>query len=62
MGITGYQVAMNKTGERGVAGPLGPRGVKGEAGINGQNADHRNWKECVWRSDDSRDIGSIKVS
>ena len=49
-------------GERGVAGPAGSHGVKGDAGQNGADADHRNLKQCAWRSDDSRDIGLIKVS
>ena len=44
-----------------MAGPQGPRGEKGDAGINGTDADHRNWKQCVWKSEDSRDIGLPKV-
>ena len=48
-------------GEKGVAGPQGPRGEKGDAGINGTDADHRNWKQCAWKSSDSRDIGLLKV-
>ena len=49
-------------GEKGVAGSPGPRGSKGEAGASGKNTVHKNWKQCVWKKDDSRDIGLIKVS
>ncbi|XP_078371156.1 collagen triple helix repeat-containing protein 1-like [Oculina patagonica] len=47
-------------GEKGVAGSSGPRGVKGDAGKNGTDANQRNWKQCVWRSTDGRDVGLIK--
>ena len=40
---------------------VGPPGRKGEVGKNGKDTDPKNWKQCVWRSDDSRDIGLIKV-
>jgi hypothetical protein len=33
-----------------VAGPQGSRGEKGDVGKNGTVADHRNWKQCAWRS------------
>ncbi len=26
------------------------------------DADHRNWKQCAWKGDDSRDAGLVKVS
>ena len=42
-------------------GSTGSRGQKGDSGQNGADADHRNWKQCAWRSEDSRDIGLIKV-
>ena len=41
-------------------GSTGSRGQKGDAGKNGADADHRNWKQCAWRSVDGRDIGLIK--
>ena len=44
-----------------MAGPQGPRGEKGDEGINGTDADHRKWKQCVWKSEDNRDIGLVKV-
>ena len=45
-----------------MAGPIGPRGVKGEAGTSGKDAEHRNWKQCAWKSNDGRNIGLVKVS
>ena len=60
-GLPGRDGRNGAKGDRGVAGPPGPRGVKGEAGASTKDADHRNWKQCVWRSGDSRDIGLIKV-
>jgi len=59
-GLPGRDGRDGAKGEKGLAGPPGPRGVKGEAGTSGQDADHRNWKQCAWRSVDSRDIGLIK--
>ena len=44
-----------------MTGNPGPRGVKGEMGPNGTDADHRNWKQCVWKKDDTRDIGLLQV-
>ena len=46
-------------GEKGVAGAPGPRGSKGETGAN---TFQRNWKQCVWKKNDGRDIGLLKVS
>ena len=43
-------------------GSTGSRGQKGDAGENGADADHRNWKQCAWKSYDTRGIGLIKVS
>ena len=60
-GLSGCDGRNGTKGEKGVAGPQGPRGEKGDAGINGTDADHRNWKQCVWKSEDSRDIGLLKV-
>ena len=45
----------------GMTGPPGSRCQKGDAGENGTDADHRNWKQCAWKSSDGRDIGLIKV-
>ncbi|XP_068673933.1 collagen triple helix repeat-containing protein 1-like isoform X2 [Montipora foliosa] len=59
-GLPGRDGRDGAKGEKGVAGPSGQPGLKGEAGTSGKDADHRNWKQCVWRSGDSRDIGLIK--
>ena len=48
-------------GEKGMMGNPGPRGVRGEMGPNGTDTDHRNWKQCAWKKEDSRDIGLIQV-
>ncbi|CAH3188914.1 unnamed protein product, partial [Porites lobata] len=48
-------------GEKGVAGTPGSRGAKGEMGASGTDTDHRNWKQCAWKSNDGRDIGLIKA-
>ncbi|CAH3188906.1 unnamed protein product [Porites lobata] len=29
-------------------------------GPSGTDTDHRNWKQCAWKSDDASDIGLIK--
>ena len=42
-------------------GSSGSRGQKGDAGENGADADRRNWKQCVWKGSDGRNIGLIKV-
>jgi len=44
-----------------MVGSTGSRGQKGDEGENGADADHRNWKQCAWKSADGRDIGLIKV-
>ncbi|KAL9986634.1 hypothetical protein ACROYT_G000805 [Oculina patagonica] len=59
-GLPGRDGRDGAKGEKGVTGPPGSRGVKGDAGQNGADADHRNWKQCAWKREDSRDIGLIK--
>ncbi|KAL9986639.1 hypothetical protein ACROYT_G000810 [Oculina patagonica] len=59
-GLPGRDGRDGAKGKEGVAGPPGSRGVKGDAGQNGADADHRNWKQCAWKSTDGRDIGLIK--
>ena len=49
-------------GEKGVAGSPGPRGGKGKTEASGKNIVQKNWKQCVWKKNDNRDIGLIKVS
>jgi len=60
-GFAGRDGRDGAKGEQGVAGPQGPRGQKGDAGENGTDGDHRNWKQCAWKSPDDLDIGLIKV-
>jgi len=59
-GFAGRDGRDGAKGEKGVAGPQGPRGQKGDAGENGTNGDHRNWKQCAWKSPDDLDIGLLK--
>ena len=60
-GVAGPPGPRGGKGEKGVAGSPGSRGVKGEKGPRGADTDHRNWKQCVWKGGNSRDIGLIKV-
>ena len=60
-GMTGPPGPHGGKGEKGMTGNSGPRGVKGEMGPNGTDADHRNWKQCVWKKNDGRDIGLFQV-
>ncbi|XP_015753806.1 PREDICTED: collagen triple helix repeat-containing protein 1-like [Acropora digitifera] len=56
-GLPGRDGRDGAKGERGV---VGPPGRKGEVGQNGKDTYPKNWKQCVWRSEDSRDVGLIK--
>ena len=49
-------------GDKGVAGSPGPRGGKGETGASGKDTVQKNWKQCVWRKSDGRNVGLIMVS
>jgi len=60
-GMTGPPGPRGGKGEKGMTGNPGPRGVKGEMGPHGTDADHRNWKQCVWKKNDGRDIGLLQV-
>ena len=60
-GLPGREGRDGAKGGRGVADPPGLRRAKGEAVIKGKDADPRQWKQCVWKSQDFRDIGLIKV-
>ena len=53
-------------GERGIMGAQGRKEDKGEKGesVKGSPASgvpQTNWKQCVWKSSDSRDNGKIRV-
>ena len=65
MGIKGDK---GHEGSRGSSGPPGIKGVKGEQGSKGEKGEivnsavsQTNWKQCVWKNDDGRDSGKIKV-
>ena len=60
-GMTGPSGPRGAKGEKGMTGNPGPRGVKGELGPNGTDTNQRNWKQCAWKKDDSRDTGLIQV-
>ena len=61
-GVKGEAGQDGVKGEKGVGGTPGPLGVKGEAGRSCKDADHRNWKQCAWKSVDDRDIGLLRAS
>ena len=55
-------------GTRGLKGNPGIKGVKGEQGSKGEKGEivnsavsQTNWKQCVWKNEDGRDSGKIKV-
>ena len=60
-GLPGRDGRDGVKGDKGMIGSTGSRGQKGDAGENCADADHRNWKQCAWKSEDNRDIGLIKV-
>ena len=50
-------------GEKGDVAKRGPAGDKGDKGDTSPPGNAvRNWKQCVWKARDSKDIGLIKVS
>ncbi|CAH3132538.1 unnamed protein product, partial [Porites lobata] len=59
-GVNGHNGSPGRDGRDGAKGPPGSRGEKGEMGPSGTDTDHRNWKQCAWKSDDASDIGLIK--
>lgn len=59
-GLPGRDGRDGAKGEKGAAGKPGLRGDKGNVGPKGSDTDHRNWKQCVWRSADGRDVGLVK--
>ena len=65
-GKSGPPGMMGMKGERGIMGAQGRKGDKGEKGesVKGSPASgvpQTNWKQCVWKSSDSRDNGKIRV-
>ena len=62
-GLPGRDGRDGAKGEKGLSGPSGPRSFKGEAGPVGKiAAEQRNWKQCAWKKEESKDIGLIKVT
>ena len=67
-GMMGIKGDKGHEGSRGSSGPPGIKGVKGEQGSKGEKGEivnsavsQTNWKQCVWKNDDHRDSGKIKV-
>ena len=67
-GMMGIKGDKGDEGSRGSNGPPGIKGVKGEQGSKGEKGEivnsavsQTNWKQCVWKNDDGRDSGKIKV-
>ena len=67
-GMMGIKGDKGDEGSRGSSGPPGIKGVKGEQGSKGEKGEivnsavsQTNWKQCVWKNDDDRDSGKIKV-
>jgi hypothetical protein len=51
-------------GRDGLPGSPGPAGAKGEPGERGSDyvdLVKSNWKQCVWKREDSKDTGLIQV-
>ena len=55
-------------GIKGARGTVGDQGIKGDKGKKGEGVTssssavpQTNWKQCVWKADDHRDSGKIKV-
>ena len=67
-GVMGIKGDKGHKGSRGSSGPPGIKGVKGEQGSKGEKGEivnsavsQTNWKQCVWKNDNDRDSGKIKV-
>ena len=56
-GIPGPHGRDGAKGEKGETGPKGEQGTKGDAGAQAFS----NWKQCVWKASDDKDVGLIKV-
>ena len=58
-GIMGIKRARGMVGDQGIKGD---KGEKGESVTNPSSAvPQTNWKQCVWKADDGRDSGKVKV-
>ena len=61
-GPRGFKGRDGVKGEKGVTGAPGTRGGKGETGASGKDTVRKNWKQCVWKKSDGRNVGLIMVS
>ena len=59
-GRDGRDGGKGEKGEVATRGPAGNKGDKGDTSVPWNAA--RNWKQCVWKAQDNKDIGLIKVS
>ncbi|KAL9951328.1 hypothetical protein ACROYT_G043972 [Oculina patagonica] len=73
-GERGIEGPRGKNGPPGMMGIKGARGLVGDQGIKGDKGEkgesltspssavpQTNWKQCVWKSEDGKDSGKIKV-
>ena len=63
-GAEGKKGEKGESGAQGLSGQKGQRGEKGEGGTPGshQLSSYMNWKECTWKSQDSRESGLLQAS
>ena len=61
-GVPGSPGTPGRDGRDGGKGEKGEVSTRGPAGDKGDKGDTMNWKQCVWKVDDGKDIGLIKVS
>ncbi|XP_062499617.1 collagen triple helix repeat-containing protein 1-like [Corticium candelabrum] len=62
VGDVGSKGNAGKIGPQGPQGPEGLQGIKGGTGRKGEKGEAvtLNWKQCVWKRDDSKDSGLIQ--
>ena len=60
-GIPGIPGVPGRHGTTGSRGPVGEKGEPGEGGNGYVDLVKSNWKQCVWKRQDSKDSGLIKV-
>ncbi|XP_062514717.1 collagen triple helix repeat-containing protein 1-like [Corticium candelabrum] len=62
-GEQGVKGESGKLGPHGLKGDGGVKGIKGDLGVKGEKGEvtqQSNWKQCVWKRDDSKDTGLIQ--
>ena len=60
-GIPGVPGNFGRDGRPGPRGSAGAKGEPGERGNDYEDLVKSNWKQCVWKRDDSKDTGLIQV-